>query len=74
MPSSLKCVLVIAGQILNFIKARPLNYRLFKSLCNGMGSEYERLILHIKFVGLMIKILMRVFHMSEERAIFLFEK
>jgi hypothetical protein len=42
MPSSLKCVLDNAGQILNFTKARPLNYRLFKYLCHGMGSEYER--------------------------------
>lgn len=32
--------------IINFIKARALNSRLFKIMCREMGSEYENLLLH----------------------------
>jgi hypothetical protein len=46
MPNYFKSVLDNAVQIVNFIKARPLNYRLRKLLCNDMGSEYETLIFH----------------------------
>jgi hypothetical protein len=40
MPYSLKSVLDNAVQIVNFIKERPLYSRLFKLLCNDIGSEY----------------------------------
>jgi hypothetical protein len=46
MTDSLKSVLDNAVQIDNLIKARPINSRLFKMLCNDTGSEYETLILH----------------------------
>lgn len=35
-------------QIVNCIKAQPLNSRLFKLLCSDMGSEYETLMCHAK--------------------------
>jgi hypothetical protein len=75
MPNSLKSVLDKAVQIVNFIKARPLSSRLFKLLCNDMGSEYETLISHTEVRWLShSKVLMKVFQLSEEIAIFLSEK
>jgi hypothetical protein len=71
MPNSLKSVLDNAVQIVNFIKARPLNSRLFKLLCNYMGSEYEILIFHTEVRWLSRgKVLMRVFQLSGEIVIF----
>lgn len=33
-------------QVVNFIKARPMEYRLFTLLCNEMGAHFEGLLLH----------------------------
>jgi hypothetical protein len=67
MPYSLKSVLDNAVQIVNYIKARSLNSRLFKLLCNDMSSEYETLIFHTEVRWLSRgKVLMRVFQLSEE--------
>jgi hypothetical protein len=75
MPNALKSVLDNAVEIVNFIKERPLNSRLFKLLCNDMGSEYETLIFQTEVRWLSPgKVLMRVFQLSEEIAIFLSEK
>ncbi|KAK2708151.1 hypothetical protein QYM36_013914 [Artemia franciscana] len=35
-----------AVKVINFIKARPLNSRMFKLLCQEMGSEHQHLLLH----------------------------
>jgi hypothetical protein len=45
-PNSLIYVFENEVHILNFIKAWPLNSRLFKLLCNDMDSEYETLNVH----------------------------
>ncbi|XP_056101746.1 zinc finger BED domain-containing protein 5-like [Rhinichthys klamathensis goyatoka] len=42
----LKRVLETAIKIVNYIKARPLNIRLFATLCHELGSEHECLLLH----------------------------
>uniref|UniRef100_A0A8C2E398 HAT C-terminal dimerisation domain-containing protein n=1 Tax=Cyprinus carpio TaxID=7962 RepID=A0A8C2E398_CYPCA len=41
-----KHVLDTAVKIVNYIKSRPLNTRLFSTLCNEMGSEHKGLLLH----------------------------
>ena len=42
----LKCVLDSAVKIVNFIKSRPLQTRLFAIRCDEMGSEHKTLLLH----------------------------
>ncbi|VVC42107.1 Hypothetical protein CINCED_3A010039 [Cinara cedri] len=42
----LKNTLNGAVKIVNFIKAKPKNSRLFGVLCNKMGSEHKQLLLH----------------------------
>jgi hypothetical protein len=42
MPSILKTVLTEAVQVVNFIKSRATNSRLFLILCNEMGSEHDK--------------------------------
>lgn len=46
MPDDLKSVLDSAVKTVNFIKARPMNARLFHVLCEEMGSEHVQLLLH----------------------------
>jgi hypothetical protein len=46
MPLEFETVLDSAVKLVNFIKARPLNNRLFSVLCDEMGSEYTQLLLH----------------------------
>lgn len=60
--------------IINFIKARSLNSRLFKIMCREMGSEYENLLLHTVRWLSPIKILRRVFDLKDEIRIFLLER
>jgi len=33
-------------KIVNFIKARPLNHRLFENMCREMEAEHKHLLLH----------------------------
>jgi hypothetical protein len=46
IPNALKMVLDKVEKILNFIKSRPLNSRIFSVLSNKMGSSYTTLLLH----------------------------
>lgn len=46
MPDGLKSVLDDAVKIINFIKARPSNSRIFAVLCEEMGSIYKCLLSH----------------------------
>jgi len=39
-------VLLNAIIVINFIKSKSLNSRLFTTLCNEMGSDHEKLLLH----------------------------
>jgi hypothetical protein len=41
----MKTVLDEAVKIVNFIKVRPLNSRLFSALYNEIGSDHEHLLL-----------------------------
>ncbi|KAL4154130.1 hypothetical protein QTP88_001963 [Uroleucon formosanum] len=53
----LKKTLDGAVKIVNFIKARPKNSRLFGVLCDEMGSEHKQLLLHCE-----VRWLSRVLH------------
>jgi hypothetical protein len=46
MPDGLKDVLDTTVKMLNFVKARPLNFRLFSGLCNDMGCDHVMLLQH----------------------------
>ena len=45
-PDSLKDVLDTTVKMVNLVKARPLNSRVFSALCNDMGSNYVTLLQH----------------------------
>ncbi|KAF2901803.1 hypothetical protein ILUMI_04386 [Ignelater luminosus] len=46
MPTTLKIVMDEAVKMINYIKSRSLQFRLFKILCDEMGSEHKALLLH----------------------------
>ncbi|KAK2718338.1 hypothetical protein QYM36_005597, partial [Artemia franciscana] len=56
-----------AVKVINFIKAQPLNSRMFKLLCQEMGSEHQHLLLHTEVRWLSRgKILNRLFELRQE--------
>ncbi|KAI7804398.1 putative zinc finger BED domain-containing protein 5-like [Triplophysa rosa] len=60
-------VLQDAVKIVNFIKARPLNSRLFSALCNEMGSDHVILLLHTDVRWLSRgNVLTRLFELRDE--------
>lgn len=71
---SLKQTLDDAVKIVNFIKSRPKNSRLFGVLCDEMGSEHKQLLLHCEVRWLSRgKVLSRLFELHDELRIFLME-
>jgi hypothetical protein len=46
MPPEFRTVLDSAVKLVNFIKARPLNYRFFSVFCDEMVSEHTQLLPH----------------------------
>jgi hypothetical protein len=68
----MKAVLDEAVKVVSFIKARPLNSRLFSALCNEMGSDHEHLLLHSEIRWLSRgKVLTRLFELRDEVRLFL---
>uniref|UniRef100_K7FPI3 BED-type domain-containing protein n=1 Tax=Pelodiscus sinensis TaxID=13735 RepID=K7FPI3_PELSI len=64
---SLKNVLDEAVQIINYIKTRPLQSRLFKIMCEDMGSQHTALLLHTEVRWLSQgKVLVRLFELRHE--------
>ncbi|KAJ3591755.1 hypothetical protein NHX12_006887, partial [Muraenolepis orangiensis] len=51
--SELKSVLETVITIVNYIKSRPLNSRLFASLCHKLGSEHQAVphVSQVAFTG-----------------------
>jgi hypothetical protein len=75
MPDDLKNVLNIAVKIVNLIKSRPLQTRLFEKLCEEMGSNHKSLLLHTEVRWLSRgKVLTRLVEFREEVAMFLGDK
>lgn len=61
--------------VVNFIKRRPLNSRIFTILCNEMGSSHENLLYHTEVRWLSRgKVLKRVVELKDELRIFLLDK
>ncbi|XP_014349988.2 zinc finger BED domain-containing protein 5-like [Latimeria chalumnae] len=70
MPGNLKSVLDTAVKMVNFIKARPLNSRIFSTLCNEMG-EHVSLLLHTEVRWLSRgKVLVCFFKLCSEMQVF----
>jgi hypothetical protein len=64
---TLKSVLDEAVKIVNFIKSRPFQSRIFKALCEDMGSLHTTLLLHTEVRWLSLgKILVRIFELRNE--------
>ncbi|XP_071059412.1 zinc finger BED domain-containing protein 5-like [Pseudochaenichthys georgianus] len=75
MPDGLKFVLDSAVKSVNFIKARPMQSRLFQVLCDEMGSEHVQLLLHTEVRWLSRgKVLSRLFELHREVQVFLQDK
>ena len=62
-------------ECVNFIRARPLNHRLFKEFCDKMGSEHTVLfyLTEVRWVS-KSHVLSRVFEQRVEIEIFLREQ
>jgi len=61
--------------VVNYIKARPLNSRIFSILCNEMGSTHENLLYYTPVRWLSRgKVLSRVVELKDELRIFFTEK
>ncbi|CAM4465380.1 unnamed protein product [Caretta caretta] len=72
MPVEMKGVLDPAVKTVNFIKARPMNSRIFSVLCNEMGSAHVQLLLHTEVWWLSRgKVLTRLFELCSEIQLFL---
>ncbi len=72
MPECLETVLKQAVQIINFIKARPLNARLFSLLCQELGAEHEQLLFHTEVRWLSRgRVLHRLYELRSEVMTFL---
>ncbi|XP_038162410.1 SCAN domain-containing protein 3-like [Cyprinodon tularosa] len=59
-------------KVINFIKSRPINKRLFRSLCENTGAEHTELLLHTEVRWLSRgKVLNRLFELRAEVHTFL---
>ena len=67
LPDSLKYVLDTTVKMVNFVKARPLNSRVFSVLCNNMGSNNATLLQHTEVRWLSRgKVLTRFFKLRDK--------
>ena len=70
--NELKEVLNQVIEMVNFIKTRPLQSRIFELLCKDMDSQHVRLLLHTEIRWLSKgKVLSRVNELQKELLIFL---
>lgn len=72
MSDELSSVLQSAVKVINFIKARPLNNRLFELLCKNFDAEHTTLLLHaeVRFLS-RGRTLARLFELRNEVKLFL---
>ncbi|CAM4530892.1 unnamed protein product [Lepidochelys olivacea] len=71
IPADLKIVLDEAVQMISFVKSRPLQPRLFKILCEEMGSQHKTLLLHTEVRWLSRgKVLVKLFQLHSELLVF----
>lgn len=73
MPEKLNEVLRDIVQVVNLIKARSLNSRIFNLICEDMGSIHKQLLLHAEVRWLSRgKVVSRVFELKNEIRMFFF--
>ena len=74
MDESLADVFSMCVKIVNFIKARPLNHRLFETLCREMEAQHKHLLLHTEVRWLSRgRVVQRLYELREELTSFLNE-
>ena len=67
MQGHLNCVFLTDVKIVNFIKARALNSRLFITICEEMGAEHMQLFLHTEVRWLSRgRVFTRLFELRED--------
>jgi len=72
LPADLKDVLDFSVKVINFIKSRAMNSRIFAALCEEMGSDHKTLLLHTEVRWLSRgKALFRLFSLLDEVTLFL---
>lgn len=72
MPPELRQVLDDAVKVVNFVKTRPLQKRLFSILCDEMGALHKNLLFHTEVRWLSRgNVLCRLFELRAEMLIFL---
>lgn len=72
IPQDLRSVLSSCVKIINYIKSRPLNARLFQQLCVDMDATHQTLLLHTEVRWLSRgKVLVRLHELREEVGQFL---
>lgn len=75
IPASLDITLKNAVKIVNLIKARATNSRIFTAICKELGSEHETLLLHTEVRWLSRgRVVSRVFELRHEIELFLVEQ
>jgi hypothetical protein len=75
IPEELQQTLNESVKIVNFIKSKSLNSRLFEQLCKEMDSEYHQLLLHCEVRWLSRgKVLSRLWELRDEIRLFLLDK
>lgn len=72
LPDALKAVFIQVVKVVNFIKARDVNSRVFRELCKEMGEKYELLLYHTEVRWLSRgKVINRVIELREAVQLFL---
>lgn len=75
LPDSLKTVFNQAVEVVNYIKAKDLNSRVFKELCKEMGEKHQALLFHTEVRWLSRgKVFTRLVELRQTVQVFLEEK
>ena len=75
LPAFLKAVFDDVVRIVNFIKSKDLNFRIFKQFCNEMGQSYKVLLYHTEARWLSRgRVVSRLMELREPIKCFLIEK